>query len=393
MEKTCPKYATGSGPVSERWAAPTTVFAPVAATVSRAISVVVSSLAPAALPAAIATVLLASIAASLTNAQTKEQVDYQRRVGEIEQRIRDSSTREERAAAREELVAAFIAEADRLVQDTNYSSRSSGHYVVRTDDPNVSPGAVASLLDSFWSWFGEFWQGRLELGPPGEKGRVYLIYTFFKYNQLLTGDPEFGDFRPPGHYRPLFDVVVLQSGAVDPAVLPDVLVHEAAHQLINRRIGLGGGGPLWLEEGLASYFGYTMRNGDGRFETGRIGGKGTSLVNGAPEKGGGQARALLSRVKKLAKADVEWSLDDLLRLEDPRVFYDSAAQDRYAVSWLLVHFLFHGDDGAHAQGFADYLRHAAEGRGGTDMLYADLGLGQSALQASFADYVSKIRAK
>ena len=42
---------------------------------------------------------------------------------------------------------------------------------------------------------------------------------------------------------------------------------------------------------------------------------------------------------------------------------------KYAASWLLVHYLFHGEGGALAGPFVRYIKADLEGKGGADVLY------------------------
>jgi hypothetical protein len=328
-------------------------------------------------------------------AQTKDQIRFQEQITELEKGIERAGTPEEREEARRALVDYFIGEADRLIDDRNYRSKSTEHYRVFTDDPRVNIDSAAELLESFGGFFESFWKGRAELQPYESTSRAYLFYSFFKYNQLLTGDPRFSEFRPPGHYRPVFDVLLVYSDSVPPAELADVLVHEAAHQLVRQRLygARSTPGSLWAEEGLASYFAFTRRDKKGRFEAGRIGEKRVELIDATGSWGGAAPRAQLGRAKRLARSKSGWALEDLIRFNDPQAFYGEGAEDRYAAAWLLVHYLFHADGGAHAGGFVRYLGEEAAGRGGADAFYETLGVGPAELESSYRRYVSKLKAR
>src|SRR5262245_13985980 len=55
---------------------------------------------------------------------------------------------------------AVIAKADKLIRDSkDYTSRSTPHWQVRTDDAGVDAQASAALLESFRTWFESFWKG------------------------------------------------------------------------------------------------------------------------------------------------------------------------------------------------------------------------------------------
>ena len=106
---------------------------------------------------------------------------------------------------------------------------------------------------------------------------IVILFTLLLRNMALTGrvDRELSrvlegmaweEFRTAGHYRPFFDVVVVHTDSV-PGGLADVLVHEAAHQLVAQQLLSAAKAPVsnWLNEGLASYFGFTFQGPDGRF--------------------------------------------------------------------------------------------------------------------------------
>lgn len=275
----------------------------------------------------------------------------------------------------------IIATADKLLRDSkDYASKSTAHWQVRTDDPSVDVAASAELLESFRTWFESFWKGRLTTTPAEDLGRVYVFGSFHDYNKLLTGGSLHGGFRPAGHYNLATDVVALYLGSIAGGSLPDTLVHEGAHLLITREILRGRPTAPWLAEGLAAYFEGTARDGKGSFEMGAVGGR--------------AAKDRLRDFKRLAGAKSPWSVDALLRSDDPSVFYGEGAAGNYAASWVLVHALFHGEGGRHAEGFAKYIAEAAErGVAEADALYAATGLDGAGLTALVAAHARTINAR
>ena len=87
----------------------------------------------------------------------------------------------------EEARNAFLEVADKLIRDRDYRAANSERYRVQTDDPRINPKAVAQLLEQFRGFFEQSWAGRAELRPYVEQSRVFLFYSFFKYNQLHIG--------------------------------------------------------------------------------------------------------------------------------------------------------------------------------------------------------------
>jgi hypothetical protein len=107
--------------------------------------------------------------------------------------------------------------------------------------------------------------------------------------------------------------------------------------------------------------------------------------------GGRGAKDRLRDFKRLADAKPPWSVDALLRSDDPSAFYGEGAAENYAASWLLVHALFHGEGGRHAEGFARYIAEAAErGAADADALYAATGLDAAGLSALVAAHARTI---
>ncbi|MGD8377677.1 MAG: hypothetical protein PVF68_16205, partial [Acidobacteriota bacterium] len=292
---------------------------------------------------------------------------------------------------RAEETAAFLASADRLIRDRNYDSKTTDHYRVQTDDPRADPVAAAALLEGFRTYFAGFWAGKTELAPEESTSRVFLFYSYFKYNQLLTGRKRFDDFRSAGHYRPYYDVIVVHTDSMGGNVLGDTLIHEAAHQLIGRRLYRGNEESLWVSEGLAAYFGYTLQGADGSFRPGALGGKSAVLIRDAVRPAGSAATARLDDYRrKLQRGEVE-SLEDLVNITSPERFYGEGVEDRYTAAWLLVHYLLHGEAGGLTNGFVTYLREDAAGRGGGARFFTALGREPGQLDAGFRAYVKALK--
>lgn len=295
---------------------------------------------------------------------------------------------------KETFVEEFLAKANELIVDRNYDVKSTDRYVVKTDDPRVLVGEVSALLESFRIFFDGFWSPRTELLPYEDRSTVLLFYSRYKYKQLLTDAERPDDSFAAGHYRPFFGVVALHTDTVGPGDLPDLLVHEAAHQLVHRRLyGKERMPSPWVAEGLATYFGYMRRNSSGEFLPGRIGGKGVSLLEDAGRKRARVGRERFDAFRKTLKEASQGFLDEIIYTGDPEIFYGSGADVRYAASWLLVHFLLHAAEGAHAAAFTEYLTLEAEGRGGPEAFYEQIGIGPLALEGAFREYVKRLKAR
>lgn len=300
------------------------------------------------------------------------------------------------ALSPEEAEAEMFARVEALIRDRNYAAASSDTARVQTDDPRVDPEAVARLMDSFRSYFESFWADRLELAPYDKPSRVFLFYSFYKYNQLLQGDFRLQTQRPKGHYGSMFDAITLHTDSDSPGDLPDTVVHEAAHQLVDQRLNVTVSDTQpWLSEGLATYFGNMYRDKDGTFVPDAVGGKSAALFRDGktyPSRLPGAAlRSFRGALKDVDSGDSLYGT--LLWLRDPGAFYGYRAELNYNASWLLVHYLFHGADGARADAFIRFLQLERKGQGGPDALLKELGLTLQALDAEVARHAAQIKVR
>ena len=340
-----------------------------------------------ALPAVL--LLLACAPAGAQYEEDDQTRDYERQDSRYQQRVAEQ---QEVPPTPEEAERQFVEQAESLIRDKNYNGTTTERYRVQTDDPRVDPRVVARLLETFRSYFDDQWSGRLELESYDKQSRVFLFYSFFKYNQLLGADFRMSPIRPAGHYGSLFDAITVHTDA--DGDLANTLVHEATHQLVDQRFGWRGRIPLWLSEGLASYYGYTQLDGSGEFQLARIGGKRLNVLTGAGKSRNAQLRERLNSVRKAVKTldkSEDSLVEYLLSLRAPSDFYGSNPGLNYGASWLLVHCLLHGDDGTYEPGFVRYLEREIDDRGGSDALLAELGMTYETLDAALVRHVAQLK--
>ena len=325
--------------------------------------------------------------------------DYEEQDRRYLERLKNSRPPEIERGPIEDPSEAFLELAEKLVRDRNYSSARTERYFVQSDDPRLDAQATAEFLEVFRDYFDTFWEGRIDLEPYDKTSRVFLVYSFYKYNQLLAGDFRFSALRPQGHYGSLYDAISLHSDADGgPGATPDALIHEATHQLIDQRIFGGDPPPVyWLTEGLASYFGYTFLDQKTGFREGTIGGKSVSIFSGAKDRPGQEGKLVLSESAKAFKAYAKTHdaplVARLLAIDSPGDFYGDQQRLNYTASWLLVHTLLHADSGRHRDGFLRYLARAAGGEGGARTLYEELSLDAPGLQAALERHAKTLKAR
>ena len=324
--------------------------------------------------------------------------DYEAQDRRYLERLKQSTQPQAQEGPIEDPSELFLERAEALVRDKNYRSAETSRYRVQSDDPRLDAQATAEFLESLRDYFDTFWNGQVELAPYDKTSRVFLLYSFYKYNQLLAGDFRFSPIRPRGHYGSLYDAISLHSDPGDePGPTADALAHEATHQLVDQRVFGGRRSPaIWLTEGLASYFGYTRMDADG-FHDGQIGGKTVALFHEAKGRPGGEAR---SRLREFSRARKDWEklndtglLAHILSIDNPGGFYGERPDLNYTASWLLVHTLLHADARSFREGFARYLALEAVDEGGVPALLREIGTDLDGLQAAFDRHTKTLKAR
>jgi len=113
-----------------------------------------------------------------------------------------------------------------------------------------------------------------------------------------------------------------------------VVQHEGFHQFVHMVIG--GHIPIWINEGLAEYFGEAVFDGDG-YATGLI----------PPE-----------RLKRLKKKITDGTLRPLSKMMqiDRHEWNRTMSTDDYDLAWSMVQFLAHGENGKYERTFNAFLR-------------------------------------
>jgi hypothetical protein len=115
--------------------------------------------------------------------------------------------------------------------------------------------------------------------------------------------------------------------------------HEGFHQFVHQV--MGGDFPVWLNEGLAEYFGESIFTGDG-FVTGVI----------PPWR--------LSRLKGELTDHQLRSFGDIMHLTGQE-WADQLNIKNYDQAWSMVYFLVHGDDQKYVTGLTRYIRQISQG--------------------------------
>ncbi|HLL88714.1 MAG TPA: DUF1570 domain-containing protein [Tepidisphaeraceae bacterium] len=130
-----------------------------------------------------------------------------------------------------------------------------------------------------------------------------------------------------------------------------VTQHEGFHQFAHAVIG--GDLPMWVNEGLAEYFGEAAFTGDG-YQSGLV------------------PAWRLKRVRASLNGDLFLPVADLMKL-DNAAWNARLAIENYDQAWMMVHFLAHGDGGKYQKPFVRFMKDLVRGRGWDESWAASFG--------------------
>ena len=143
-----------------------------------------------------------------------------------------------------------------------------------------------------------------------------------------------------------------------------VVQHEGFHQFAKATIGRTM--PIWVEEGLAEYFGQAVFTGDG-YVTGLI----------PPSR--------LSRVKKAIEAGQFKGVEQMMLFSRPE--WNSAISNvNYDQGWSMLHFLAHGDGGRYQPLLVRFLNDLSGGGSWADAWVGQFGRDVAAFEKRWREY-------
>lgn len=118
-----------------------------------------------------------------------------------------------------------------------------------------------------------------------------------------------------------------------------VVQHEGFHQFL--RAVIGGDIPIWVNEGLAEYFGHAIWTGDGY------------VLGNVPSD-------RLARIKLWMSRGHTISIEQMMKM--PHALWNAQMSIvNYDQAWSMVYFLAHGDGGKYQQPLNSFLRDVSKG--------------------------------
>jgi hypothetical protein len=285
---------------------------------------------------------------------------------------------------RQKLVDRYAGELEKhLVQDQKRTA-SSARFIVYSDaaDPEVAQ-VLANNLEAAYNTFEEALGRNIEVQPERFKMVAFLFnrrQNFVSARAALRSTTNAdGFYVAPG--------VLAFHQETAPEFLLSLMIHEAFHAFSDRRLRRPGRiGQPWFEEGMADYFGSSQIK-KGRIVPGKTISRQFVMHYGQVFKQKTQAGLTLPGLKRAIKAHEVPDLKQLVGLSRQE-FYGDDLELNYAVSWMLIHFLRHGEADFLDDQFPRLALYLYEGYGMTEACQLVYGLSMAELQSRFEDYVA-----
>ncbi|MCK4602638.1 MAG: DUF1570 domain-containing protein, partial [Phycisphaerae bacterium] len=144
----------------------------------------------------------------------------------------------------------------------------------------------------------------------------------------------------------------------------EIVQHEAFHQFAHKAVS--DKLPVWVDEGLAEYFGCGIWTGDG-FVTGLI----------PPRR--------MKRIQHHIKKDNILPFLEMITM-DLRQWNRQMSHRNYDQAWSMVHFLIHADDGKYEKAFAAFIKDIVRGRRWRQAFQARLGRDLEGFQKQYMQW-------
>ncbi len=221
-------------------------------------------------------------------------------------------------------------------------------------------------------------------------GQMHIIVfrdrkAYERFTKLHEGlDWTAGFYCPSG-------VIAFHSEHAVVEYLMSVLIHEAVHAIIDRHIARHGVVlPRWLGEGFAEYIAKSDIK-RGRLIPGskrkRYAGYRMDLRYGVLRLDS-DAVGTVKRLKRAAREKKTLELTEIIRA-DRETFYSEKRHLYYPQSWVLVHFLCHGEEGWGKNEFPRFMLYVAEGYDVLEAFREVYGMELESLGKAYQKYLEK----
>ncbi|MEO1235856.1 MAG: DUF1570 domain-containing protein [Planctomycetota bacterium] len=211
-------------------------------------------------------------------------------------------------------------------------------------------------------------------GGSRRKQNLYLFRTEEDYHSVLQTDFRIPSQNSGGMFFGTGLATWIEGSSQD--WIYEVLQHEGFHQFAHDK--LGDQLPIWVNEGLAEYFGAAIIV-DGDVRLGIVDENRLALLRAAMER-----RQTLGFQELLNLSHANWNAN--LR--------SGAIQGhlQYIQAWSMVHFLVHGDRGRYRDAFGNYLIELSRGRSHEVAFRKSFGDNNAAFERRWERFIGELEA-
>lgn len=278
--------------------------------------------------------------------------------------------------------------AEQFIDPSLRQQADTPRFAVITDlDAENAAQIIANNLEVSTHVLGSLYESSLSAHPHGLKTLVYVYSSRRALSQMRTEllkiSFDRAAYLPPGFISATFENYSSEQAMA-------MLIHEASHAYSDHHLRAPGVEmPNWLEEGLAEYIsnseikkgelipGKTVRR---RYVLDHFSGGARLATTGAGWS--------LDQVKKSIWSDRALPLSDLVAT-NRLTYYSQDSSLFYATSWLLVHFLRHGENGWADDEFPRLMLYLAEGYSADAAMETIYGQSLEEMDEVFVQYVKK----
>lgn len=274
----------------------------------------------------------------------------------------------------------------------NAPQEEVGDFVLRYQekDKNWSEMAKSTLL-SLKQTYLETFESLALREPLNNRVFIFLLPNLDAYKKFYPDAKTKDEMQTAGHYEA--GIIAVYS---DPAMRGETrrtLTHEAVHHLNHTLLALQTTpATIWLDEGLATYFGLSARDADGKLILGKVEQKfkqaGLDTISAARRLRitTSAARYRILLLQRELKSGFKISLKDMIDARESK-FHSSNVLRDYTVAWMTVHYLVHGNDGAYRQGFLQFIEKARKGEADAGTFERNVGAPIKRIESELRHYI------
>jgi TonB family protein len=277
----------------------------------------------------------------------------------------------------------FVATAEGHLNRDSIKEHATGRVIALTDAPSGEVARVlADNVESTFNILQEILKSKVEPQPEPHKivAVIYASEQSFKglVREVRANEKWAGFYNPAG-------LLAFHMNMPSNESLTGLLLHEATHAYVDRYVARPGViVPRWLGEGFAEYIGNSTIKKK-QLVPGKTRRTEVYRSQWASQAGRSQNLVTAREVQDAVRRGEAMSLEEVVTA-GPHEFYGERSRMFYAMSWLLVHFLRHGEEGWAENEFPSLMLYVAEGYPALETLRQFYGEPDD-LEPSFHEYV------